>query len=230
MTTLATYNAVQSNLFVKMTISEYRVARDNPYTSQVLTFSDSLVDRTFNGVTYKALGKLLGISQSSSDLKVTGNQVNITISGIQNEGLYSIVNSKLKTSSVEIFRAFYDPSTGDLLPLAQNPVGRFIGVVSNYSLEEEWDNINKTSKNTIIFVCASQVDILNKKIAGRCTSPSSMKKYYPSDASMDRVPVLEKATFDFGKQSTSTGSTAASSSTVPNINGFTSGGILGGLL
>jgi hypothetical protein len=37
-----------------------------------------------------------------------------------------------------------------------------------------------------------------------------MKKFFPNDASMDRVPVLEKATFDFGKQSTSNGSATAS--------------------
>lgn len=230
MATLSQYISVQSNLFVKMTIKEYRAGRDLPMEERVFTFTDSLTPRTFGGVEYVALGKLLGVSQTTSDLKVTGNQLNISITGIQDEGLYSIVNSKLKTSQVEIFRAFYDTQTGDLIPLAQNPVGRFIGIVSNYSLEEEWDNMSKTSKNTIIFVCSSQVDILGKKISGRCTSPSSMKKFYPNDASMDRVPVLEKATFDFGKQSTSSGSTAASTSAIPNINGFTSGGILGGLL
>ena len=152
----------------------------------------------------------MGVSQTSSDLKVTGNQLNITLAGIPNTAISEIVNSKFKTSKIEVFRAFYDTTTDELIPIQSNPIGRFIGIVTNYSLEEEWDSYNKTSTNTLILVCSSQVDILGKKIAGRCTSPSSMKKYFPNDASMDRVPVLEKATFDFGKQSTSTGSATAS--------------------
>jgi hypothetical protein len=210
MATLASYNSIQSNIFVKLTVKEYRVGRDVPYGQNTLRFSDSLVDRTFNGEIYTAVGRLLGIRQSSSDLKVTGNQLNITLAGIPNTAISEIVNSKFKTSKVEVFRAFYDTATDALIPLAQNPIGRFIGIVSNYSLEEQWDSYNKVSNNTLILVCSSQVDILGKKIAGRCTSPSSMKKFFPNDASMDRVPVLEKATFDFGKQSTSNGSATAS--------------------
>lgn len=210
MTALKDYRAVQSNLFVKLTIDEYANTVARNFSQNVLTFSDSTVSRTINGTVYLPLGKLMGISQTSSDLKVTGNQLNITISGIPNSSIYEIVNSKIKTSSIEVFRAFFDPTAGTLLPITPNPIGRFIGIVSNYSLEEQWDSFSKSSTNTLVLVCASQVDILSKKIAGRCTSPSAMKKYFPSDASMDRVPVLEKATFDFGKQSTSNGSASAS--------------------
>jgi hypothetical protein len=210
MATLADYRAVQSNIFVKLTIQEYASDYGRAYTPNILTFSDDTVTRNINGVDYLPLGKLMGISQTSSDLKVTGNQLNITIAGVPNSSIFEIVNSKIKTSAIEVFRAFYNPTDGTLLPITPNPIGRFIGIVSNYSLEEQWDSYNKSSTNTLILVCSSQVDILGKKIAGRCTSPSSMKKFFPNDASMDRVPVLEKATFDFGKQSSSTGSATAS--------------------
>jgi hypothetical protein len=218
MATLASYNSIQSNLFVKLTIDQYRTSNSGTYAQNILRFSDSLTDRTFNGETYTALGRLLGITQSSSDLKVTGNQLNITLAAIPDSAIYEIVNSKIKTSKIEVFRAFYDNATGNLLPVSLNPVGRFIGLVSNYSLDEQWDSINMTSTNTLILVCASQVDILSKKVSGRCTSPSSMKKFFPNDASMDRVPVLEKATFDFGKQSTSTGSSPKQQSGFDFIN------------
>jgi hypothetical protein len=204
--TIKDYDAIQSNIFVRIDIAQYKANAGSAFAPQVLRFSDSITPRTFNGEVYTSLGKLMSISSSASELQVTGNQVSVAITAIPNSAIYEIVNSKIKTSPISIFRAFYDPSTGDPLDIPNNPIGRFNGIIANYALTEEWDPTTRTSTNTIVFTCASQVDILQKKIAGRCTSSSSMKKYFPSDVSMDRVSVLEKATFDFGKQSTSSGS------------------------
>lgn len=208
--TLKDYDAIQSNIFVRIAIEEYKANSGSVFAPQVLRFTDSTTPRTFNNEEYVSLGKLMSISSSASELQVSGNQVSVAITAIPNSAIYEIVNSKIKTSSIIIFRAFYDPVTNLPLDVTPNPIGRFSGIVSNYTLSEEWDPTTRTSTNTIVFACASQVDILQKKIAGRATSSSSMKKYFPSDLSMDRVSVLEKATFDFGKQSTSSGSTANS--------------------
>ena len=72
------------------------------------------------------------------------------------------------------------------------------GIINNYSLDEEHDVDARTSSNTISLVCASVVEILDKKIAGRKTNPKSFRAFVTDDASMDRVPSLVGANFDFG--------------------------------
>ena len=102
---------------------------------------------------------------------------------------------------MRVYRLFSNPSTGAVLSIAGNPAGRFRGYVNNYSLQEEWDNQTRTATNTIVLQCASSVDVLNNKIAGRKTNPESQKRFYPTDVSFDRVPNLENATFNFGAPS-----------------------------
>jgi hypothetical protein len=75
---------------------------------------------------------------------------------------------------------------------------KYRGFVNNYSLQEDFDIVSRTSTNSIILICNSAVDVLQNKFTGRKTNPESQKKFFPNDVSMDRVPTLENATFDFG--------------------------------
>jgi hypothetical protein len=92
----------------------------------------------------------------------------------------------------------FDATTGTQLAITGNPVGRFFGLVNNYSLQEDYDVTARTSSNTIVIVCSSAVEILNNKLAGRRTNPIDQKSFYPSDLSMDRVPKLVGANYQFG--------------------------------
>jgi hypothetical protein len=92
----------------------------------------------------------------------------------------------------------FDAATGTQLSITGNPVGRFFGIVNNYSLQEEYDVASRTSSNTIVIVCSSTVEILSNKVAGRRTNPQDQKAFYASDTSMDRVPNLVGASFNFG--------------------------------
>jgi hypothetical protein len=157
-----------------------------------------LTPYTINSESYLGLGKLMSISSSSSELRVSGGELIITLSGVPNSSIYEIVNSKIKGSPVRVYRGLFNAATGAFLSIAGNPIGRFNGFVNNYSLSEDYDNSTRTSSNTLVLTCTSVVDVLDNKIAGRKTNPSSQKKYYPNDLSMDRVPNLEKATFNFG--------------------------------
>jgi hypothetical protein len=122
----------------------------------------------------------------------------VAVSGIPNSSIAEIDSIKLKGSSVEIYRAFFDPTNGQLLALDANPTGRFQGVVNNYSLEEDYPQTGSTATNTIQITCTNAVDLLDKKIAGRRTNPKDQKYFFPSDLSMDRVPVLANSNFNFG--------------------------------
>lgn len=195
---LSSYPAVRTALFVRIQIDEYRTTAGGAYTSQVLTFSDHNTSYTINSEEYTALGNLLTVSTSSNELRPSGNSITISLSGIPNNSIAEIVNSKIKSSPVIIYRGFFDVSTGNLIGDLQ---GRFRGFINNYSLNEEYSIGDRSSTNTLSLECASTISLLEKKYAGRQTNPESMKAYYDTDVSFDRVPTLENTTFNFGAPS-----------------------------
>lgn len=193
---LTTYPAVKTSLFVRIQIDKYATSPTGNFVEEVITISDHDTAFTINQEQYTNLGKLLGVSPSRNELRPSSSQVSISISGIPNSAIAEIVNSRIKGAPVRIYRGFFDVSTGNLIG---DIFGRFRGFVNNYGLEEEYDVRDRASSNIIQLECSSSVDVLNNKFSGRKTNPQSMKKYFPNDTSMDRVPNLENTTFDFGK-------------------------------
>ena len=196
---LTSYEAVESNLFVKIEVEYYKATPGATPSSVDLLFTDRMVSTSLAGDTYVGLGKLVSITSTNSELRATSNDLTITISGIPNTSIAEIINSRIKGSIVTILRGLYDATTGQFLSsVTGNPVTRFKGFVNNVSLEEDYDVENRISTNTIVLTCSNIVDIFENKIAGRKTNPSSMKKFYSTDISMDKVPNLENTEFDFG--------------------------------
>lgn len=193
---LTSYTGVKSSLFVRLSISEYRTTPGGAFTSQVLRFSDHSADFDIDGETYTSVGNLLAVSNSSSELRTSSNDVTVTLSGIPNSAIAEIVNSKIKGEPVRIYRGYFDLSTGNIIGTVQ---GRFRGFVNNYSLNEDFSVDDRLTSNTIQLVCASSVDVLRNKTSGRKTNEQSQKSFYPTDVSFDRVTTLENTTFDFGK-------------------------------
>ena len=193
-----TYPAVQSNLFVSIVVSHYKSTPTSTPRTEVLRFSDRREPFGIGGATYIGLGNLMGVSQSQSELRASSGELTITISGIPNSSISEIVNSRIKGCPVNIFRGLFDPVTNELLDIPGNPIRRYRGLISNFALNEEHNVEQRTASNTITLVCQSAIDILQNKYAGRKTNPVSQKKFFPGDYSMDRVPNLNKVTFDFG--------------------------------
>jgi hypothetical protein len=185
---LNSFKAIQSNLFVKITL-----------TASTLLFSDRIQSTTIAGDTYVGLGNLLSISGSNSELRSSSQELTLSISGVPNSSITDILASGIKGTPVIIRRGLFNATTGAFLSdVAGNPIIRFTGFVNNLGFDEEYDLDTRTSSNTIILTCASNVDILNNKIQGRKTNSESQKKYFPTDVSMDRVSSLENSFFDFG--------------------------------
>jgi len=185
---LTGYGSIESNLFIKITL-----------TSSSLLFSDRLISTAIGGDTYVGLGKLLSVSGSNSELRSSGQELTIAISGIPDSAISDITTSSIKGSSVRIIRGLFNAVDGSFLSaITGNPITRFSGYVNNIALDEEYDVESKNSSNTIILSCASNVDVLNNKIAGRRTNSESQKKFFPNDVSMDRVSAIESTYFDFG--------------------------------
>ena len=185
---LSSYRAVQSNMFVKLDIPGYAV----------LAFSDYYKAYTFGGTNYQALGQLVAITNTTSSLRASPEELTITISGIPAGRINEILSNKIKGSRIDVFRAFFDPTTGELLNIVGNPAGKFKGVISNFSINDDLAEGGDTGTITIVLSATSVVELLNNKVTGRRTNPLDHKEFYPGDQSMDRVPALAKSNFNFG--------------------------------
>lgn len=189
---LTSYSSVKSCMLIV-------IDKDGTYGS-TLTFTDNDVAITHDGTTYTPLGKLLGMSQTQSELRPTSNEISLTVSGIPNSELTNALAYEYKGAPILISRAFFESGSTTLISDASNPMTRFKGVITNYSLEEEFNFNENESTNTLVLTCSSFTDFLSNKIAGRETNPESEKKFYPSDVSMDRVPTLESQEYNFGAE------------------------------
>jgi hypothetical protein len=197
---LSGYGAVQSNLFVRIPVNQYRTTPTAAYTSTILRFSDRRVTTTVNSETYTGLGRLVDISGTNSELRSSSMQLSISVSGIPNTSIAEIVNSKIKGCPVIVYRVLFNPVTGNVLPESDTPLTRFRGYITNYTLTEDYDIDSRTSSNTITFNCSSVIDVLQNKISGRRTNPVQQKLLYPNDKAFDRVPTLKNSAFDFGSE------------------------------
>lgn len=185
---LGSYKNIQSNLFISINIPGYGA----------LNFSDYHKAYTLNGTNYTALGQLLSVSATRSNLKTTNEEVAIVISGIPTNRISDILATKFKGSSVSILRAFFDPVTAQLLSITGNPLGKFQGIVSNYDITDGLSMGTQQGNIILTITAVSFIDQLNTKLAGRKTSPSDELKFYPGDHSMDRVVTVANSNFNFG--------------------------------
>jgi hypothetical protein len=157
----------------------------------------------FNGNTYTQLGNFMGMSEIQDDLKVTNNQIAVQLTGLPTDDgspsyMGIVLNSNVKGSKIQIYRAFFDPTSGNYD--ATQVYLRFSGYVSNYSLSENWDQDNKLTSNTIGIQCSSIHAIMEKKYTGRRTNETDQQFWYPGDTGMYRVKSLADSQFDFGKK------------------------------
>jgi hypothetical protein len=194
---LSAYGAIETGLFVRIEVDYYKSSPSATPQAEILRFSDYKGAVTVNGESYLGLGRLVGMSATTSELTGSAGSITISISGIPNSSIAEIVNSRIKGSPISVYRVIFNPETGQPLSITGNPAGRFFGFVSNYTLDEEFDYSTRTSSNVIALECASRLEFLNNKVTGRKTNPKSQKSFYSSDLSMDRVPNLVGANFNF---------------------------------
>lgn len=198
---LSSYKAVQQATFVKLVLTVDGVQEIVRMSSHNVPFSITEFDGT--AYTYPCVGSLLNVTPADSQLKATQADVSITVSGIPKTGLpdllHDTIDNPIQGSPVEIRRAFFDPTTGQVLNIPGNPVVEFTGVVSQFSLSSDWDENGKMAvTSNIILVCQSQMSVLNSKVAGRRTNQSDQTYWFPGDNSMNRVSVIAQSEFNFG--------------------------------
>jgi len=185
--------------------------------------SNAYAPITYAGNNYTQLGHFMAMSEIQDDLKVTNNQISITLSGIPPDDgspnyMNIVLNSNLKGSAIKIYRAFFDVSSGYYDP--QAVYLRYSGYVSNYSLNENWDQDNKLVSNSIGIQCSSIHAIMEKKYSGRRTNDGDQQYWYPGDTGMYKVKSLADSQFDFGKPYVAPTTSGGSSAPVDSGGGY----------
>lgn len=184
------------------------------YNVNLYTFSSSYTSDTIGGIEYTPLGGLLAVGPQNRNLRVTSGDTSIQISGVSGNNIYAVLESqgKIRGSKVEVTRGFFNPNTMVL----SNAVVRFTGIITNYNIQEERQELEDNF--TITLDASSYKTVLENRIAGRKTNKNSWQFFNSTDSAMNNVNSLAGFTFDFGAD-------PKSKTVVP---GYTGGGIPGG--
>ena len=201
--------------FVKLTVT-------NPATSVTTSYfwTNSPVAVANGSDTYVPTTGLLSISEVQNDLKTTGFNLAINVSGIpagnNNEGVALL--DYIKGSPVVLSRGFID--SNNVYQFSQ----KFSGIVTQALIKNDLDFENDNNTVSVTFMCSSIREVLAARIAGVKTNTSSWQSFYTGDTSMDRVAAIAGTAFDFGTKPKDTATTSNTTGAVaPNNNDYISG-------
>lgn len=189
---LSSYNSIGSALIIRLEFA------DSQNFIKRLRYTDYELPLVINGETYAKVGAVTTVTETSQELRATPSDLTISLSGLDSDSLNLVLSDRAKGGMVTIQRVLFDPSTRQLLNIAGNPAGRFRGMINNLSVGEEFDRFSNSAGLSVTVVATSIISLIENKIVGRYTNPLSQKTFYPSDLSMDRVPNLVGANFNFG--------------------------------
>lgn len=155
---------------------------------------------TFSGNIYQQQGWFLQVGTLTEDLKTTNGDVVISLSGIPNSQMTLVLNQPIKGGTVTIRRGFFDTDTNTLIP--GQMYTRYRGIITNYSIDEDFDALGGELTHTISVICSSLNNLLENRVSGQRTNGSDRNRFYPGDISFNRVKDLQNTSFDFGKEYT----------------------------
>lgn len=184
---LSSYSSVGSALFVHINIPDGDDINVSTWYRPV----------SLGGIPYTGIGQLLQISETTTDLRLTPEEITVAIIGLPVSVSQQVITQNIKGATIAVSRVLFDPTTNAVLEIAGNPMGKFTGIVTNWSITD--DVVSERDRSvTITFTASSTLDILTKKIGGRRTNPVDQRFFYPGDASFDRTPALASATINWG--------------------------------
>ena len=187
--------------------------------SNTYTFCNAAAPITVNGITFTNLGSLLQLSDIKRDIKATSSDLSVSLTGVDGTNVAIVLGSDIKGSRIEVWRGFLDSNNQIITTPTQQFFKRYQGIVSNFSITEDFNEQMRTRVATVGLSCASFRTILENRVGGVRTTPKIWQVYYPNDTSMNRVPTIAGSYFDFGGQPNTSGSQAASNAPSQRIFG-----------
>jgi len=186
--------------------------------SNTYTFCNAAAPITVNSITFSNLGSLLQLGDIKSNIKATSSDLSISLAGVDGTNISIVLSSGIKGSKIEVWRGFLDSNNQIITTPTQQFFKRYQGIVSNYSITEDWNEEARTRVATVGLSCASFRTILENRVGGLRTTPNSWQSQYPGDTSMNRVQSIAGAYFNFGSPVTS--SVSQSTSSTPSQKTF----------
>jgi len=192
MTTIAALNDPQIRYaeFIRLT---------NPSFTD--TFCNAPSTITVNGITFAGMGSYVALSEIQSDMKATSTDLKLSITGLSLANVSQVLSANLKGSTLTVWRGFLDSNNQiQTISGTQQFFQRYQGIVNNLSITENFDEHLRERVATCVISSASRRLILDSRVAGIKTNPSSWQAIYPNDTSMARVPVIASTYFNFGSK------------------------------
>lgn len=178
--------------------------------SNTYTFCNAAAAITVNSITFSNLGSLLQLSDIKRDVKANSSDLSVSLTGVDGTNIAIVLGSEIKGSRIEVWRGFLDSNNQIIQSPTQQFFKRYQGIVSNFSITEDWNQELRTRVATVGLSCASFRTILENRVGGVRTTPKIWQVYYPGDTSMNRVPSIAGSYFDFGNQQIAANSQASS--------------------
>jgi hypothetical protein len=183
--------------FVKLTIYNDYGNTSNGGIAGIYTFSSAYKDEVIGNVTYEALGGLVAVGTQPRNLRVTSADTSVTLSGVDGNNIYLVLDSNIKGSKLEILRGFYGNAGTANMFVLQNTYTRFTGIVTSYAINEDREDL--IDNFTVTVNASSYKVVLENRIAGRKTNKASWQQFNTTDSSMNNVYSLADQTLDFGQ-------------------------------
>jgi hypothetical protein len=171
--------------------------------SNTYTFCNAAAPITVDGITFTNLGSLLQLSDIKRDIKANSSDLSISLTGVDGTNVSIVLGSDIKGSRIEVWRGFMDSNNQIITTPTLQFFKRYQGIVSNYSITEDWNEQMRIRVATVGLSCASFRTILENRVGGVRTTPKIWQAFYPNDNSMNRVPSIAGSYFDFGGEPTS---------------------------
>lgn len=209
-TTMAALNSssIRQAEFIRLTLP-----------SNTYTFCNAASPITVSGLTFTNLGSLLQLSDIKRDIKATSSDLSVSLTGVDGTNVAVILGSDIKGSRIEVWRGFLDSNNQIITTPTQQFFKRYQGIVSNFSITEDFNEQLRIRVATVGLSCASFRTILENRVGGVRTTPKIWQVYYPGDTSMNRVPAIAGSYFDFGGQPNTSSTQAASNAPSQRIFG-----------
>ena len=166
--------------------------------SATYTFCNAAGPVTVDGITFTNLGSLLSLSDIKRDIKATSTDLSVTLVGVDGTNVSIVLSADIKGSKIEVWRGFLDSDNQIITTPTLQFFKRYTGLVSNYSISEDWNEEARVRTASVNLSCSSFRAILQSRVGGVKTTPKIWQKFYPGDASMNRVPSIAGTYFDFG--------------------------------
>lgn len=164
------------------------------------TFCNAAGPVIVDGITFIGMGSYLGVTEVQRDIKATSFDLKLTITGLNPANIALVLSASIKGSKLEVWRGFLDSNNQIITVPTQQFFKRYEGIINNIAINEDYNTQARTRIATCVISSASMRMVLDNRIAGIKTNPSSWNFLYPDDTSMNRVPIIAASYFDFGQE------------------------------